>query len=399
MKTFDLIFGLISGAWGLVFKLALIVIAIVYVVGFIKTFTANATLDERSSCQQFQQAAAATQDKVFQDMMNAHNDHGSLSLTRTSVTLYCDFHASSSPIDAVFMLDANSSFCGNCGKRFGGTAENSPTPPIREYQPRLSDPGFSNPGIYDPSQPGYASSPLQPGYVSSSSQPNYTPPPPKRSRTNRIYLVVIAILVFMLIGTFIFFLGRGSGQGSTGTALNAPTQAATNAANNNATSTVASASPTALTATPTDGTVTPDFTATTASLPLASAETLSENIRLTCDCTDPVVVTITQITVQPLQNRMIWSLTFFNNTQINTGAQFDQFSLQKGDQINYPTQGEQTFDATGGGIDTGVSLQAGETKQVTLTFSFVPYKSIPYTLSSQLAAFSSVTFNPVVIQF
>jgi hypothetical protein len=46
-----------------------------------------------------------------------------------------------------------------------------------------------------------------------------------------------------------------------------------------------------------------------------------------------------------------------------------------------------------------VSLQAGETKQVTLTFSFVPYKDIPYTLSSQLAASSGVNFNPVVIQF
>ncbi|PWT91257.1 MAG: hypothetical protein C5B54_05640, partial [Acidobacteria bacterium] len=94
------------------------------------------------------------------------------------------------------------------------------------------------------------------------------------------------------------------------------------------------------------------------------------------------------------------SLTFFNNSQSGADASFYQFSLQKGDQVSYPTTGEQTYVATGGGIDTNVLLQAGETKQATLTFSFVPYKDIPYTLSSELAVgFAPVTFNPVVIQF
>ena len=68
MKTLDLIFGLISGAWGLIFKLALVVIAIVVIVGFIKSCTADATLSEQSSCQQFEQADTTTQDKVLQDI-------------------------------------------------------------------------------------------------------------------------------------------------------------------------------------------------------------------------------------------------------------------------------------------------------------------------------------------
>jgi len=95
---------------------------------------------------------------------------------------------------------------------------------------------------------------------------------------------------------------------------------------------------------------------------------------------------------------MIWSLTFYNNSQSSIGARFYQFSLQKGDQIHYPTTGEQTYDASGGGIDTGVYLQAGETKQITLTFSFVPYKDISYTLESQLWEVDT-PFNQEVTQF
>lgn len=203
----------------------------------------------------------------------------------------------------------------------------------------------------------------------------------------------------MLIGTFVFFLGTRS-QGPLTTKQGTPTQAATQPTTH-ATSTGAIASPTALTTTPTDLTSTPDLTATATGLTLAPAETLLENITLKCDCTDPVVVTITKIEIQPPQNRMIWSLTFFNNSQNSTDAVFNQFFLQKGDQVNYPTQGEQTYTATGGGIDTNVPLQAGETKQATLTFSFVPYNNIPYTLSSELdgTGFAPVTFNPVVTHF
>jgi cytoskeletal protein RodZ len=289
-------------------------------------------------------------------------------------------------------LDANSAFCGNCGKQFNTTGENSLTPPPGELQQRPMTPGFSNPGLYTPPQPGYPSSPSQPGYPSS---------PTPRSRSNRIYLVMIALLVLMLLGTFVFFLGKESGQGSSGTIPGNQNQSATKPANNDATSSVVIATPTQSTTTPTELTATPDLTATAAGLTLAPAETLPESITLKCDCTDPVVVTITKIVVQPQQNRMIWSLTFFNNSQSGTDASFYQFSLQKGDQINYPTTGEQTYVATGGGINTDVPLQSGETKQATLTFSFVPYKDIPYTLSSELGGMgiTPVNFNPAVIQF
>ena len=212
------------------------------------------------------------------------------------------------------MRDANSAFCGNCGKQFDTSGGNSPTPLFGELQQGPITPRLSNPGLSSPAQPVY---------------PSF---PPQRSRSNRIYLVVIAILVFMLIGTVVFFLGKGSSQGSTSTPPSTPNQLATKTANNNATSTVASAtSSTATTATSTELTATP-----TEPIP-ASTETLPESITLKCDCTDPVVVTITKIVVEPPQNRMIWTLTFYNNSQLNTYVDFTQFSLQKGDQVKYPT--------------------------------------------------------------
>jgi len=102
MKVFAVIFGLISEAWGLIFKLAIVILVIVGIVGFIKSCTANATLSEHSSCQQFGQADTTTQNKVLQDMMASHHDQGSISTTLFSVTLYCEIHDQNSPIDGVY---------------------------------------------------------------------------------------------------------------------------------------------------------------------------------------------------------------------------------------------------------------------------------------------------------
>lgn len=102
MKVLVLILDLISGAWSLIFKVALVIIAIVVVVGFINSCSANATLSEHSSCKQFAQADTTTQNKVLQDMIVAHNSQSSVSLVRFSVTLYCNLHDGSSPIDGIY---------------------------------------------------------------------------------------------------------------------------------------------------------------------------------------------------------------------------------------------------------------------------------------------------------
>jgi hypothetical protein len=99
-----------------------------------------------------------------------------------------------------------------------------------------------------------------------------------------------------------------------------------------------------------------------------------------------VLVTINQIVIQPDQNRMLWSLTFYNNSQNGAGASFadGNFYLQQGDQINNPAPGEPTYGATGPVIGTfsGIGLKAGETKQVMVTFSFLPYTNTTYTFVS-----------------
>lgn len=102
METLALIIDFISDAWGLIVKAALVILAIVVIVGLFKTCAANATLSEHSSCHQFEQADTATQDKVLQDMMAAHHTHDGIALTRLSVTLYCNVHDDNSPIDGVY---------------------------------------------------------------------------------------------------------------------------------------------------------------------------------------------------------------------------------------------------------------------------------------------------------
>ncbi len=100
-------------------------------------------------------------------------------------------------------------------------------------------------------------------------------------------------------------------------------------------------------------------------------------------------------------------MTFFNNSQQSAYAAFadGNFYLQQGDQINDPAPGEQKYDATGSVIGTynGISLQAGETKHVIITFSFVPYTAIPYTLVSIMqmdcCGQEIANFDPVIFSF
>lgn len=107
MKIAALIFGAISEIWSLIFKIAIVIAVAVGIWAFINSCAANATLNEHSSCQQFQQADTSTQDKVLQDMLTAHNDHTGLTLVRFSVTLYCNTHDGSSPIDGVYSSGIN----------------------------------------------------------------------------------------------------------------------------------------------------------------------------------------------------------------------------------------------------------------------------------------------------
>lgn len=96
--------ALVAGeVWGFIYKSAIVVVVIVGIVVFFKSCAANATLNEHSSCGQFQQADATMQNQVLQDMMNAHHDtSGNIQLTRFSVNLYCNVYGPSAPIDGIY---------------------------------------------------------------------------------------------------------------------------------------------------------------------------------------------------------------------------------------------------------------------------------------------------------
>lgn len=69
--------------------------------------------------------------------------------------------------------------------------------------------------------------------------------------------------------------------------------------------------------------------------------TLPENIRLQCGCSDPIVVTLGKIEIQPGKNRMIWTFTFYNNTPSSDSAYFGQLTLEEGNQKNIQRQEKQ----------------------------------------------------------
>lgn len=101
-EVVGLIAMLIGEGWGLIYRLAIVVIAIAFIVFLIKGCAANATLNEHSSCSQYEQADTDTQNKVLQQMMNAHNDHSSVEFARTNVELYCTIKGDNAPIDGVY---------------------------------------------------------------------------------------------------------------------------------------------------------------------------------------------------------------------------------------------------------------------------------------------------------
>lgn len=223
----------------------------------------------------------------------------------------------------------------------------------------------------------------------------------KKNPPGTVYAsVAAAILIASLVLTF---LNPHSGI-STGTPTPTPTSTVGLSALSSPSPTDTTPTSTALPSPTPTVTVSPSPAATPT---LAPAETLNKNIKLSCNCSDRVVATITKIVVQPDQNRMLWSMTFFNNSQKSADVGFGDggFYLQEGDQINNPAPGAPEYDATGSVVGTfnGITLQAGGTQQVIITFSFVPYTATPYTLITIMqmdcCAQEIAHFNPVLFSF
>lgn len=157
-------------------------------------------------------------------------------------------------------------------------------------------------------------------------------------------------------------------------------------------------SPTATMPLPTETPTLPPPTAPI--LAFASDGTRGENVQLSCaPCSDPIIVTIASITVDSQRGNMVWSLTYYNDSQYGYDANLSPFYLTSN--ISTSQGAEQEYRATGSDL-VGVPVSAGQTFHATATFSFVPYKGVEYTLVARLYGggyFASVTFNPTTFTF
>lgn len=96
------ILALIGGGWNLLVSIAIGVIVIAVGFTVIKGWISGSSLNEHSTCSQFQQASSSDQDEVLQSMIASHGGHDSLTTARFSVNLYCNLYGGSAHIDGIF---------------------------------------------------------------------------------------------------------------------------------------------------------------------------------------------------------------------------------------------------------------------------------------------------------
>lgn len=141
-------------------------------------------------------------------------------------------------------------------------------------------------------------------------------------------------------------------------------------------------------------------TATVAAKSTATSGTSTKNLMLTCGaaCNDPVLVTIKTITINSSLVRMIWDISFQNNTTgTNLSVFLGDFTLQDSLGQKYPGQPEKAV----------FGLSPNQVMDEQITFSFVPLAgenyTFPFTVTGQYNGVASnpfsVTFEPVTFTF
>jgi hypothetical protein len=118
--------------------------------------------------------------------------------------------------------------------------------------------------------------------------------------------------------------------------------------------------------------------------------TIKENMMLTCSgCDDPVLTTITSITVDTTNLRTIWTIRLTNESGAQQIDYFAVFSLQ--DPFGH------TYEGTGN-LNTDYFLDAGQMAMKTEIFSFLPRPGVSYTLVARLGI-SGITYDPLQVTF
>jgi hypothetical protein len=118
--------------------------------------------------------------------------------------------------------------------------------------------------------------------------------------------------------------------------------------------------------------------------------TIKENILLTCgSCDDPVLVTITSITIDTTNLRTIWNVTLRNRSGAQQNDYFAAFTLADSFGNTYQGTGE---------LQTDFFLDAGQTAVKTEIFSFLPRQDVSYTLLARFGI-SGITYDPLQVTF
>jgi hypothetical protein len=118
--------------------------------------------------------------------------------------------------------------------------------------------------------------------------------------------------------------------------------------------------------------------------------TIKENMTLTCNgCNDPVLTTITSITIDTTHLRTVWTVTLNNQSGAEQIDYFSEFSLQ--DPLG------NTYEGTGN-LNSDFYLSAGHIASKTEIFSFLPRPSVSYTLVARFGI-SGITYDPLQFTF
>jgi hypothetical protein len=118
--------------------------------------------------------------------------------------------------------------------------------------------------------------------------------------------------------------------------------------------------------------------------------TIKENVLLTCSgCSNPVLTTITSITVDTANLRTVWTIRLKNESGAQQIDYFAEFGLQ--DPFG------NTYEGTGN-LNTDYFLDAGQTAMKTEIFSFLPSPGVSYTLVARLGI-AGITYDPLQMTF
>lgn len=118
--------------------------------------------------------------------------------------------------------------------------------------------------------------------------------------------------------------------------------------------------------------------------------TIKEHTMLTCGtCDDPVLTTLTSITIDTTDRRLIIIVTLQNVSGAQQIDYFAEFNLQDPFGIIYEGTGN---------LNTNFFLDAGQTAVKNEIFSFLPRPGVTYTLVARLGI-SGITFDPLQVTF